>query len=144
MNLNERSWLSMKGYAKKSKWVLNVEPLKVFVFDWIVSFGVSTKFGTNLSHFSLTIVNKIKLRHFILKKCLNFSLKRTHQKLLMNFEQECTHILVDLDKIQQRVAVDYNHGQNCTVVNRIPQQWTILNRNFIIQMTSNFGFISVT
>ncbi len=107
MNLNETFWFSMKGYDKKSKWVLNLEPLKVFVFDWIVSFRVSWKNKDE---------KKIKLRHFMLKNALFFSLKHNYNDFWMNFSQKCTHILVDLDNIQQRVAVDCSHGQNRTVV----------------------------
>ncbi len=61
----------------------------------------------------------------------------------MNFEQKCTHILVDLDNIHQRVAVDCSHGQNRTVVTEChsnKQYSTVKNLNFIYLNDNQFWF----
>jgi hypothetical protein len=61
----------------------------------------------------------------------------------MNFEHKCTHILVDLDNIQQRVAVDCSHGQNRTVVTEChsnKQYSTVKKLNFIYLNDNQFWF----
>ncbi len=49
LNLNERVKCFMKWYGTKLNWVQNLEPQKVFVFVWKISFKALTKFCPDFS-----------------------------------------------------------------------------------------------
>jgi hypothetical protein len=78
--------------------------------------------------FAWTKINKMKPKGNWCSKGPVFSICPTHHPFWTNFEWKCTEIWPAIDDILQKVSRVYVLVQNPTLVYRMPQNETILNK----------------